>query len=266
MKFCFSPKALPTKVLTCLLLSSTFVCSMAFAQISLSEFTQVSQAFQTEWSAELSAQKSELFINRPPSPQFPNYWWDLDYTHASYSTYTRPGSGTREHNVFLVGGYARIPGMTQDTAIATLCHELGHGIGGEPLKQKKDLEPISTEGQSDYFAYRFCLERMFKRIAAKAPIAAVSPYVENLCQTQSATQEALEFCYRGFQTLEIERMLFKQSQNVETSYETPDLSVVLEVNRSETYYPSAQCRIDTMIAGLLKQERPRCWWAPSPSK
>lgn len=259
MKFLTAPKALPSTILVSLLLAS----SMAFAQISLTEFTQISQAFQVEWSAELSAQKSELFINRPPSPQFPNYWWDLDYTHASYSTYTRPESGVREHNIFLFGGYARIPGMTQDTVIATLCHELGHGIGGEPLKKKKDPEPISAEGQSDYFAYRSCLERMFKRVPAAAPVLAVSPYVERICRTQSATAEDLEFCYRGFQTLEVERRLFKQSQNVETSYETPDTSVVSEVNHSETYYPSAQCRIDTMIAGLLKQERPRCWWAPS---
>lgn len=240
----------------------SLVCSFAAAQISLSEFTQVTEAFKAEWTAELSAQKSELFINRPPSPQVPNYWWDLDYTHASYSTYTRPESGIREHNIFLFGGYARIEGMTQDTVIATLCHELGHGVGGEPLKQKRDLEPISTEGQSDYYAYRFCLERMFKRIPARAPVVAVSPYVASLCQAQSADAQALQFCYRGFQTLEIERMLFKQSQNVETSYETPDTSVVSEVNHSETFYPSAQCRIDTMVAGLLKQERPLCWWAP----
>ncbi|MNY34686.1 hypothetical protein D3C86_1690450 [compost metagenome] len=155
--------------------------------------------------------------------------------------------------------------MTPDTVIATLCHELGHGIGGLPLKKKKDLEPISTEGQSDYFAYRICLERMFKRVRATAPVLAVSPFVERICRTQSASAEDLEFCFRGFQTLEIERMLFKQSQNIETSYETPDTSVVSEVNHSETYYPSAQCRIDTMIAGLLKLERPLCWWAPAVS-
>jgi hypothetical protein len=263
MKLSLAPKALPSTILALLLFAISFASSLAFAQISLPEFNQVSQAFRAEWSAELSAQKSELYINRPPSPQVPNYWWDLDYTHASYSTYTRPETGIREHNIFLFGGYARIPGMTQDTVIATLCHELGHGIGGEPLKQKKDLEPISTEGQSDFYAYRFCLERMFKRIPPQAPVVAVSSYVERLCRLQSASSESLEFCYRGFQTLEIERMLFKQSQNVETAYDTPDLSVVSEVNHSETYYPSAQCRIDTMIAGLLKQERPRCWWAPS---
>lgn len=262
MKFFTASKALPATILAFLLLPS----SLAFAQVSLTEFRQISEAFQQEWNADLSAQKSELFINRAPSPQFPNYWWDLDYTHASYSTYTRPESGIREHNLFLFGGYARIPGMTPDLVMATLCHELGHGIGGAPLKKKKDPEPISAEGQSDYFAYRFCLERMFKRVPAKAPVVAVSSYVEILCRSQSRDSASLEFCYRGFQTLEVERMVFKKSPNGETSYETPDTSVVSEVNDSETYYPSAQCRIDTMMAGLLKQERPRCWWAPSSSQ
>lgn len=249
MKFCLS--------LLILIFSVT-----ASAQITLSEFDQIKNAFQAEWSADLAAQKSELYINRPPSPQLPNYWWDLNYTHASYSTYTRPDSGIREHNLFLFGGYARIPGMTVDTVIATVCHELGHGIGGEPLKLKKEAEPISAEGQSDYFAYRYCLERMFKRIPAKAPAVPVSPFVEKICRQNSAGPDALEFCYRGFQVLEVERKVFKQSQNKDTSYETPDTSVVSEINHSETFYPSAQCRIDTMMAGLLKQERPRCWWAP----
>lgn len=249
MKFCLS--------LLILIFSVT-----ASAQVSLAEFTQITAAFQAEWSADLTAQNSVLYINRPPSPQLPNYWWDLNYTHASYSTYTHRDSGIREHNLFLFGGYARIAGMTQDTVVATICHELGHGIGGAPLKLKKEPEPISAEGQSDYFAYRYCLERMFKRIPAKVAVVPVSPFVEKVCRLNSVGLDGLEFCYRGFQTLEVERMMFKQSQNKETSYETPDTSLVSAVNQSETYYPSAQCRIDTMMAGLLKQERPRCWWAP----
>lgn len=241
------------------LISSSF----AQAQVSLTEFYEISAAFQKEYKKDMAAQKAVLFINRPPSPQMPTYWWDMDYTHASYSTYTDKDKGIREHNLFIFGGFARIKGMTKDALINTVCHELGHGIGGEPLKKKKEIEPISAEGQSDYFATRYCLERIFKHIKPAQEVKAVSEYVGNLCRTNARSRNEQNFCLRAFQALEVERMIFKEFQGKETSFEVKDPTIVETVNSSETFYPSAQCRIDTMVAGVLKQERPRCWWAPN---
>lgn len=41
-----------------------------------------------------------------------------------------------------------------------------------------------------------------------------------------------------------------------------DMTIVNSVNTNPWFYPSNQCRLDTMIAGALQKERPRCWWAP----
>lgn len=242
------------------LTASFLLSSFSFAQVTLPEFQEITKAFHTEYDAELAAQNAVLFINRPPSPQLPNYWWDLEYTHASYSTYTQ--GKTREHNLFIFGGFSRMKGMTKDALITTVCHELGHGIGGKPLKKKNEPEPISAEGQSDYFATRYCIERIYKRIAPAKEILPVSEFVQNLCRTNARSADEMTFCLRAFQALEVERLFFKESQGKETSYEVKDPTVVTEVNHEQTFYPSAQCRIDTMVAGVLKQERPRCWWAP----
>lgn len=35
-----------------------------------------------------------------------------------------------------------------------------------------------------------------------------------------------------------------------------------EVNKDPYFYPSSQCRLDTMMAGLFEKERLRCWYLP----
>lgn len=248
------------KFLTFLVFGTTL---QAQAQISPEQFQNISQAFQAEFSAELAQQNARLNINRPPSPQMPNFWWDLNERHASYSAYT-DANGFTEHFLFLFGGYARMPGMTPDGVVMTLCHELGHGIGGAPYKRKTDNTRASTEGQSDYFAARSCIKRVLKYIPEFQPAQAPNAYTENLCRQKFVSAEDLYNCFRGFQALEVERIFFRQLANGggETDYHTPDLTVVDTVELQETFYPSAQCRLDTMIAGLLEQERPRCWYAP----
>jgi hypothetical protein len=38
------------------------------------------------------------------------------------------------------------------------------------------------------------------------------------------------------------------------------MNVVDELDLSPSFYPEAQCRLDTMINGLLSLERPVCWY------
>lgn len=234
-----------------------------YAQISLMEFKMVSDAFHEVFSEELKQRNSTLYINRPPAPQLPNYWWDLDVVHASYTSFSDE-SGT-DHNLYLFGGYARMEGMTMDGVTMTLCHELGHGIGGYPMKNKDPLDyPASTEGQSDYYAARHCIKRIFKVLPESAPVLAPTPYTEELCLKHFNTDEDIYLCHRGFQTLEVEKIFLRTQvqEGQDVDYDTPDTSVVTKMDLSPTFYPSAQCRLDTMVAGILEQERPRCWWAP----
>lgn len=236
----------------------------AQAQISLTEFQVVSAVFQAEFAEDMTARNATLTINRPPSPQAPNFWWNLDQVHASYSGYK--DDDFHEHNLFLFGGYARMKGMTVDGVAMTLCHELGHGIGGSPFKDKGDDSEVSTEGQSDYFAARECIKRVFRRLPETQPVLAPSSYTSQLCASRFKTEEDLYLCHRGFQVLEVERIFLRtqlRQEETDVSYETPDPAIVTEMDLSPTFYPSAQCRLDTMVAGILEEERPRCWWAPS---
>lgn len=224
----------------------------------------ISTAFHDEFDEELAQKGAQLNINKAPSPQYPNFWWDLDQVHASYTSYS-DGTVT-DHNLFVFGGYARMKGMTLDGVAMTLCHELGHGIGGMPLKNKHPSDtPASTEGQSDYYAARYCIKRIFKLIPESEPITAPSMFTEKLCLKHFKNEDDILLCHRGFQTLEVEK-IFLTTQLMEgeseVNYETPDKSVVKKIDLSPSFYPSAQCRLDTMVAGILEQPRPRCWWAP----
>lgn len=247
-----------------LFFAATILLSFASeAQVSLTQFQDIATAFQMEFGPELASQNARLTINKPPSPQLPNFWWDLNERHASYSSY-KGADGVYDHFIFLFGGYARMPGMTPDGIAMTLCHELGHGVGGAPYKDKGKYDIASTEGQSDYFAARHCIKRMFKHIPEFQTVAAPSVYTAELCRRHFSKPEDLYACHRGFQALEVERMYFRIPDGAaqETYYETPDQNVAEQMDLSPTYYPSPQCRLDTMMAGILEQERPRCWFVP----
>lgn len=245
------------------LVGTLSAASAASAQITHDQLKKVSAIFEAEFNPELLPKNQKIIINRPPTPAMPDIWWEQDVAHASYSSYTDE-SGYKEMYLFLFGGYARLPGMTVDGVLMTLCHELGHGIGGIPYKNKTDGVQSSTEGQSDYFAARYCLKRMFKKVPPQQAIKAPDVYTENLCKKRFSAKEELDLCFRGMQALEVERMYFEYADGSQTFYDRPDRTVVSEVEREETFYPSAQCRLDTMMAGILNHERPSCWYVEKP--
>ncbi len=242
-----------------LILAFSLYLTPAWAQVSYEETHSIIRSFYDEYSPELTAQNSVLVINPAPSPDQPDFWWNLDHTHASYSSVTTD-EGILQHMLFIFGGFARMPGMTADSLMKTICHEVGHGIGGAPFKKKQHKELVSTEGQSDYFATSSCLRRMFQRHPHIAKPS--SRFVEQTCGAHFTSESELNYCYRAFTALEVDIQMFRQAYNVETSFELKDPTVVTEVNLEETFYPSPQCRLDTSVAGVLNLERPRCWWTP----
>lgn len=233
----------------------------ASAQLTHDEVYQLRDLFYSEFAPDLTQLGHKLTINPPPAPSMPHYWLDLEMRHASYSTFVNE-LGQREHYLFVFGGMARFPNTTKDAVALTLCHELGHGIGGEPYKAKPETEPLtSVEGQSDYFAAHSCIKRIMKHIPM-LEIPAPHPYAAQTCPAHFSTPADIQFCYRFFRALELEREFYRTQPKIEeeTNYETPDKSIAPETNLVPTYYPSAQCRLDTLIAGYLGQERPACWW------
>lgn len=247
----------PIFLVFCLILC----CFSAFSQISQNELDQIAAAFHTEYDKELAQQNAKIFINPDPNPQMIGFWMKSDYVRASYGGYFDSDSKMFLHYLFILGGYARLPGMSRDFYIATLCHELGHGIGGPPYKDF-GKEKISVEGQSDYFAFRWCLPRLFKRIPPNQKVIPLNSFTDSLCR--SLPVSSYLYCTRAFQTLESERRFLKLiDKDSNTDYHTPDKTVVKEVETIPEHYPSSQCRLDTMIQGILGKNRPACWFPTS---
>ncbi|MFP5520087.1 MAG: hypothetical protein ACLGGX_09300, partial [Bdellovibrionia bacterium] len=241
----------------CYILVSFIFTAQASAQITLAELESIKQAFYAEYGPEITRSGGRLSINKAPD-SMPLIWWETPYVNASYVT--RLENGVREHNLYVMGGYARLPGMTVDGVIGVLCHELAHGIGGAPhkLREPDQFGEVSTEAQSDYWGYGQCLPRMFKRIPPQKSPQAATPQIDRICQRRSGPVVDINTCYRFFDVMEIERDYFANHivHRGLTDFETPDRTIADRVNLEPDYYPSLQCRIDTMIEAFFQNPRP----------
>lgn len=126
----------------------------------------------------------------------------------------------------VMGGMLAHPKMSPDVLNLLLCHELGHLLGGAPLKSRNGWS--ATEGQADYFSGGFCARTFIPEedIFLNSALALTQIYAE-------VTREAppkLDSCDQK------------------------------KVDRTNYGYPSVQCRLDTLIAGWSGKPRPACWF------
>lgn len=241
-----------------MLLFIFFLSLASQAQISENTLLDIFTAFHKAYHSELEQKKTKFVFNYPDNKT----WWHLEDTRASYNFYKNPNEEYSKHYIFVFGGYARLNGMTEEGVLWVLCHEIGHGIGGSPHKANREY-PVSVEAQADYYSTNICLEKVFKQIPAQ-DIMPNSAYAKNLCESQNTL--TLEDCLRGFKAIEGAQIFFRLAKNIqtETDFTTPDTNIAKKLDLSDSYYPSPQCRIDTMVAGLLKQARPVCWYPATP--
>lgn len=132
----------------------------------------------------------------------------------------------RDIVVSVWGGMLGHPFMTSDTFTLLLCHEIGHLLGGPPLKSRNGWS--STEGQADYYSTGNCA-RSFDLDEASFLEAAL-----NLTRIYA----------------EVTRQPMPKLESCDSS----------QVNRTNYGYPQAQCRLDTLLAGWRGAARPRCWF------
>lgn len=229
------------------------------AQVAYDDFKNLVKIFHLEFDAELKQKNAKMIINNPVGND-PDFWWKQTAIRASYSGHLDE-NGRVIHYIFLFSGYAKIPGMDITGLAMTLCHELGHGIGGNPKKMSDEKVPASVEGQADYFAARFCIKRILKHLP-NINAKPFNSFVQKRCMDRYKNLNDQEMCYRAFRVLEKERLFFrmKEGGGEETSFDRTDPTVVKSVDLDPYFYPEPQCRLDTMINGLLELERPRCWW------
>lgn len=126
----------------------------------------------------------------------------------------------------LFGGMLRHPKMNESSFRLLLCHELGHVLGGPPLKSRTGWS--STEGQADYYSGSECARL--------------------LGMSESSVLKG---------ALNLTRIYAEVMRHAEPQLESSD---ELRVERTNYGYPSAQCRLQTILAGWKKEDRPRCWF------
>lgn len=128
-------------------------------------------------------------------------------------------------NIIVYGGMTKHPDIGEAELTLVLCHELGHHLGGAPTAARDGWS--ACEGQADYWSTLSC----FTQLRPK----------------DEATQVLLKLA----------RLYATQGNG---SYPSLEYTETIRPPRTFYGYPSPQCRLDTMIAGLLGETRPACWF------
>jgi hypothetical protein len=191
--------------------------------------------------------------------------------------------------VKVYGGLFRFELMNPDSFAMVVCHEIGHLIGGAPTWKPQNKS--SSEGQADYFSTLSCMKNYLKNknnfnyLKDKN----IPLFVNNKCRKVYGTNEAKNLiCKRQALAAKIlgDTYVFLSSGKTAVNFETPDPYTRMFILFNG--YPKPQCRLDTLLSGLLcdkdphtKYEqnlynlgncnlenqdtyglRPKCWYVP----
>lgn len=172
------------------------------------------------------------------------------------------------------GGIARHPFVTKDAFMLALCHEIGHLLGGAPLK---DYTTFSTEGQADYYATHVCARKVFGKMEKKRKLIKLGVKLDQ-CDKFFDNEYEVNVCYRTIfaaQALsEYLKVLSKELRDTELS-----ITDKFEPKYTVQLHSSSQCRLDTFVAGhhcdkiwddkkiplnknAVCRNRPKCWYIP----
>lgn len=199
----------------------------AKAQISKAEFSQVISLIRQEFSYLSLANNRKLKF-------FTSY--ESDWAQAFARRW-------EDDEIHVYGGFAKIRGANQDSFALIVCHELGHLHGGYPYSNA-DLA-LSVEGKADYWATNVCL-----------------PKIIPLLKTRTATGASLsicsdEICARTLDaSLVVAGHFARNERGEKPSLSKKDPTIVSEILKT---HPSAQCRLDTLVAGFFNEAYPACW-------
>jgi hypothetical protein len=186
--------------------------------------------------------------------------------------------------IYMFGGMARHPQITEDGFSLIACHELGHHLGGTP---HYDGVWATNEGQSDYWATLKCARRIWAEDNNGSIMSRINvpTSVKRNCTTNHVNSEAAAICMRSAMAGYALGKVLASMGMTDPNFETPDQN---KVPSTEHGHPEAQCRLDTYYAGAvckanLNQDvnssnpevgtcnesqgftigtRPRCWYNP----
>lgn len=155
-----------------------------------------------------------------------------------------------EYWLEIPGGMSRYNLISEEGFLMSICHELGHLLGGAPFKGNGD---ISLEGQSDHFAGRDCIDFVLENIEPFKEIK-LDPEVVGFCADLVGRKD----CERSVSGALSLTSYYAELEKVPApKISTPSKVVVGETLRT---HPPAQCRLDSFLAGYLGIKRPACWF------
>lgn len=129
-----------------------------------------------------------------------------------------------------------------------LCHEVGHLIGGAPFVKTNpnDGDDISAEGQADYFAAAKCLRRLW--INPIANLTAMEKWPKSLMNDLKMQACESAQCMRIVGSF----FQFYYRLNPQSKMSISERSTEFTRDTKAGYVSnSAQCRLDTILAGAL---------------
>ncbi|WP_437317683.1 hypothetical protein [Sorangium sp. So ce385] len=188
--------------------------------------------------------------------------WRIDWDSDAVSAHVLLKAG-EDWTIEVSKGWLTAPSMTTEVFALTMCHEMGHFIGGFPFKTSgRDSSgalgtSVSSEGQADYFATKDCLPRLWanETEANAAAFAELDPSARERCTTAYGDLASQQLCGRillaSLQTgrlYEEQDVLQAPRELVYPRFDTPDTT---EVAVTKEGHPAPQCRLDTLVAGAV---------------
>lgn len=173
-----------------------------------------------------------------------------DWEDGTVNAYTQRLENNWQINMF--GGLARYPQMTADGYAMVVCHEIGHQIGGLPVKTWYGRPSwAAAEGQADYFAAK-CLRELlrYEDNVEKIKYLDVPKIAVEQCNMAWKDANDSATCQRVAVAGEVlGTVLSRLGGGPATDLDTPSKVVVSKTNIEG--YPGAQCRSDSYLAGAL---------------
>ena len=246
-----------------------------FDTVSEEDFNFITQLLHKIYSPDIEEKSGLKFVMLAD--------WD-DPTVNAYAT-----RSLDSWKIHVNGGFARAHGMTDDSLALSICHEIGHHLGGPPRTFLHGGWP-SAEGQADYFATSKCLKRYYAELEFEDNYeihhASIPKKVVTDCNAVYKKLSDMKICVRSqMASLDFAQFLnsFPDVRNL-VVLGGKDAKVVKGTNTND--YPKPQCRFDTLYQGSLcaiqsnvassdtdakigycndeskPGARPRCWYKP----
>jgi hypothetical protein len=157
-------------------------------------------------------------------------------------------------NVFVVDMYKGVRYhrlITLDVYAFIACHEIGHHLGGPPLKRTSTWG--SVEGQADYYATLKCMRRYYANSSVNVSVNGtdVPLHIVDQCYRSFPTVAEAHACIHTLRTASELALILNELSGGPgplPSLFSHDSSVVGTTNE---WHPRAQCRLDTYANGAL---------------